>query len=111
MALRTHLSNIDSIIQLHDNRLYALDRSFQQELKTTQDDFLKEKDIISTKFSKEKVDLRAVINAIEQEESARETDVSYSFALETYYYNNFLIFCLAFSHVRQNMLTSSCGRR
>ena len=30
MALRSHLSNIDSIIQLHDNRLYALEKHFQK---------------------------------------------------------------------------------
>jgi uncharacterized membrane protein YcjF (UPF0283 family) len=28
MALRTHLMNIDTLIKLHDSRLYALERNF-----------------------------------------------------------------------------------
>ena len=70
---------MDSIIQLHDNRLYALDRSFQQELKRTQDDFLTEKEVLYLKFSKEKSDLRAIIDTIEQEESSKETEAKYAY--------------------------------
>lgn len=33
MALRTHLVNIDTLIKLHDSRLYALERNFHAELK------------------------------------------------------------------------------
>ena len=76
MALRSHLSNIDSIIQLHDNRIYALERNFQQEVKTTQEEFERvEKGILIEKFNKEKKDLKAIIEAIDQEETAREADV------------------------------------
>ena len=80
MALRSHLSNVDSIIQLHDNRLYALERAFQQEVKTMQDDFNRiEKGILVEKFVKEKADLKAIIDAIEQEEQVREADAKYTF--------------------------------
>jgi len=44
MALRTHLENIDELVQLHDSRLYALEKSFQQELKVMQNDFYHEKE-------------------------------------------------------------------
>lgn len=76
MALRTHLVNIDSLIKLHDSRLYALERSFQAELKQLQADFYKEKDSLTTKFKQEKKDLLAIIDAIDNEEEERENDVN-----------------------------------
>ena len=51
MALRTHLENIDELIQLHDSRLYALEKNFQEELKTTQSDFNKEREAMTLKFA------------------------------------------------------------
>ena len=76
MALRTHLINIDTLIKLHDSRLYALERNFQAELKTLQSDFLKEKDVMLIKFKQEKKELSAIINTLEQEEEMRENEVS-----------------------------------
>ena len=75
MALRTHLVNIDTLIKLHDSRLYALERNFHAELKTMQQDFQKEKETILLKFQNEKRELAAIIEAIEQEEEAKDNDV------------------------------------
>ena len=75
MALRTHLLNLDTLIKLHDSRLYALERHFHQELRTLQTDFNKEKGIIIGKFKQEKKELGAIIEAIEQEEESRENEV------------------------------------
>jgi hypothetical protein len=80
MALRTHLGNIDSIIQIHDNRLYAMERAFQKELKTIQDEFVAEKQfIVNEKFTIEKKELRAIIDAIENEENERENEAKHMF--------------------------------
>jgi hypothetical protein len=79
MALRTHLVNIDGLIQLHDNRLYTLERSFQAELKNLQTVFLSEKDAISFKFAREKRDLKSIIGAIEKEEQEREGEAKHAF--------------------------------
>ena len=76
MALRTHLVNLDTLIKLHDSRLYALERNFHQELRTLQSDFNKEKGIILGKFNQEKKELSAIIDAIEQEEESRDNEVS-----------------------------------
>jgi hypothetical protein len=76
MALRTHLVNIDTLIKLHDSRLYALERNFQNELKTIQADFQAEKELMVAKFTREKRDLQAIIDAIEQEEDSRKSEVS-----------------------------------
>lgn len=75
MALRTHLQNIDVLIQLHDSRLYSLERNFQQELKTMQHDFHSEKERMQLKFKQEKKELVAVIETIEHDENAREAEV------------------------------------
>lgn len=75
MALRTHLVNLDTLIKLHDSRLYALERNFHQELRTLQADFNKEKGIIVGKFKQEKKELGAIIEAIELEEEGRDNDV------------------------------------
>jgi hypothetical protein len=83
MALRTHLLNMDTIIKLHDSRLYSLERNFQQELRTVQADFLQEKEVLLQKFTKEKRELAAIIEAIETEEENKSSDVS-SMSLNVY---------------------------
>lgn len=75
MALRTHLVNIDTLIKLHDSRLYALERNFQQELKTLQEDFYHDKEVMLEKFQNEKMELKAIIEAIDQEEETRSMEV------------------------------------
>lgn len=79
MALRTHLINIDTLIKLHDSRLYALERHFQKELQTLQSDFAQEKEVMLTKFEREKRELSAIIDAIEQEEDGRNNEAKHAF--------------------------------
>jgi hypothetical protein len=79
MALRTHLVNIDTLIKLHDSRLYALERNFQQELKTLQEDFYHDKDVMLDKFQNEKMELKAIIEAIDQEEETRNMEAQHIF--------------------------------
>jgi len=79
MALRTHLQNIDVLIQLHDSRLYSLEKNFQQELKTMQNDFHTEKENMLQKFRQEKKELVAVIETIEHDENEREAEAKHSF--------------------------------
>jgi DNA repair exonuclease SbcCD ATPase subunit len=79
MALRTQLVNIDTLIKLHDSRLYALERNFQNELKTIQSDFMNEKETMLAKFTREKRELQAIIDAIEQEEELRNNEAKHAF--------------------------------
>jgi chromosome segregation ATPase len=79
MALRTQLMNIDTLIKLHDSRLYALERNFQGELKTIQTDFLNEKETMISKFNREKRELQSIIDAIEQEEDLRNSEAKHAF--------------------------------
>ena len=50
VAMRSHLSNLDTLIKLHDSRLYALERNFQEELKKIQTDFHEEKKSTALRF-------------------------------------------------------------
>lgn len=79
MALRTHLENVDELIQLHDSRIYALERAFQEESQTIQSDFSSERDRMLEKFAKEKAELTAIIEAIDQEEESREAEAKHAF--------------------------------
>lgn len=79
MALRTHLQNIDTLIQLHDSRLYSLEKNFQTDLKTMQSDFHLEKENMLIKFRQEKKELTAVIETIESDENDREAEAKHSF--------------------------------
>ena len=76
-AMRSHLVNIDVLINLNDSRLYALERNFQTELKTLQTDFHEEKNEMTTRYRLEKKELGAIIETIEKEEQDRESDVSF----------------------------------
>ena len=79
MALRAHLINVDQLLKLHDTRLYDLERRFQQELKTIQTDFHKEKELMTEKFKQEKKELNAIITAVDGEEEERENEAKHAF--------------------------------
>jgi hypothetical protein len=77
MALRTQLSNIETLIALHDSRLYALERHFTAELNTLQSDFATEKEAMTAKFTMEKRELAAIIEAIDTEEAGRAKEAQH----------------------------------
>jgi len=79
VAMRSHLVNMDSLIKLHDSRLYALERNFQTEVKTIQTDFHKEKAEMIARFGQEKKELSSIIETIEKEEQDRENEAKHAF--------------------------------
>jgi dynein regulatory complex subunit 2 len=79
MALRTHLTNIDILIQLHDTRLYSLEKNFHSELLIMQKDFHFEKEKMLNKFKLEKKELISVIETIEHDELEREAESKHSY--------------------------------
>lgn len=79
MSLRSSLMNMDQLIKLHDTRLYALERGFQDELATLQSDFDKEKDVIKTKFAQEKKEMLAIIEAVDRQEEEVESEAKHAF--------------------------------
>lgn len=79
MILRSHLSNVDSVLQLHEDRMRALENTFKSEVKKLHIDFQREKDSVIAKFKAEKTDLEAIIAAIEKEENERDTEARMTF--------------------------------
>jgi hypothetical protein len=111
MALRTHLVNLDTLIKLHDSRLYALERNFHQELRTLQADFNKEKGVILGKFKQEKKELSAIIEAIEQEEESRENEVRVARLYFLPHRNRADLRSITFLRHRRSISSSSCARK
>jgi 3-dehydroquinate dehydratase len=74
-AMRSHLVNIDVLVNLNDSRLYAIERNFQNELQTLQTDFHEEKNEITLRCRQEMKELVTIIETIEKEEQDRESEV------------------------------------
>ena len=112
MALRTHLVNIDTLIKLHDSRLYALERNFQQELKTLQEDFYNDKDAMIEKFQNEKMELKAIIEAIDQEEDTRNMEVKCTFSNNLFHVRTMIFIQVSIALiVRLNMFSNNFARK
>ena len=74
MALRSHLQNIDILIDLQDARLLALENNFEADLRTLEDEFNAEREEIEKQHASEKTELLDVMSAVETEERYRETE-------------------------------------
>ncbi len=107
MTLRTHLVNMDTLIQLHDSRLYGLERSFEHELTAIQQGFAKEKELIVSKFNGERKDLQALIDVIDKDESEREADVRY-FASYNFFCSTVIFILLCRQNMHLNNYVKNC---
>ena len=77
MALRSHLQNIDTLIDLQDSRLLALENEFENDLRTLEDEFEAERLDIIAQHKAETDQLRDVMTAVEADEKERETDTKH----------------------------------
>lgn len=75
-AMRSHMMNIDVLINLHDSRMQALEKNFHSELEILQSSFNEEKSEMTARYKVEKKQLAAIIETIEKEEQGRESEVS-----------------------------------
>ena len=74
MALRSHLQNIDTLIDLQDARLLALENDFESDLRTLEDEFNAEREEIEKQHATEKTELLDIMAAVEADERERETE-------------------------------------
>lgn len=74
MALRSHLLNVDQLIDLQDERLLALEKEFEQDLRQLEQEFTVEKDKIVAQHALEKNELLRIMRAVEQQEKEREAE-------------------------------------
>ena len=79
MALRSHLQNVDTLIELQANRLRALESEFQAEVDTIQDEFNTERTQIMEKHEKDKQELLDIMVMMEREHQEHENEVNTDF--------------------------------
>tara|TARA_B100000780_G_C20993123_1_gene397202 strand:- start:46 stop:870 length:825 start_codon:yes stop_codon:yes gene_type:complete len=77
MALRSHLQNIDTLIDLQDSRLLALENEFENDLRTLEDEFEAERLEIIAQHTAETDQLRDIMSAVDADEKERETDAKH----------------------------------
>jgi hypothetical protein len=71
-ALRSHLVNMDNLIDLHDARLLALEQAFEEELQTIRSTYATERDAIVAQHAEETGELTTLISVVHaQEEVSR----------------------------------------
>jgi dynein regulatory complex subunit 2 len=78
MALRSHLQNIDTLIDLQDARLLALENDFESDLRTLEDEFNAEREEIEKQHATEKTELLDIMAAVEADERERETETRHA---------------------------------
>ncbi len=77
MALRSHLQNIDALIDLQDSRLLALENEFENDLRTLEDEFEAERNDIVAQQDAERTELMDIMAAVDGDERERETDAKH----------------------------------
>lgn len=74
MALRSHLLNVDELIDLQDERLLALEKEFEQDLRQLEREFNVEREKIVAQHALERHELVRIMHAVEQQEREREAE-------------------------------------
>lgn len=72
LALRTHLGNIDALIDLQNRRMADLEMEFENDLLETKSDFELERTEIARKHELEKADLKLILQNMAAEAEANE---------------------------------------
>ncbi|RHY29354.1 hypothetical protein DYB32_005206, partial [Aphanomyces invadans] len=74
MALRSHLLNVDQLIDLQDGRLLGLEDEFEKDLHALEREFSIERDKIHKQHAVEKNELLNIMRAVETQEKEREAE-------------------------------------
>eukprot|EP01063_Lacrimia_lanifica_P037641 TRINITY_DN7795_c0_g1_i1.p1 TRINITY_DN7795_c0_g1~~TRINITY_DN7795_c0_g1_i1.p1 ORF type:complete len:522 (+),score=288.55 TRINITY_DN7795_c0_g1_i1:143-1708(+) len=80
LALRTHLQNIDSLIELQNQRMSDLDAEYESDLKDLKQEFELEKGEIIAKHQKEVDALHAIMNAIKKDADEQDSEIQTDFS-------------------------------
>ena len=69
MALRNHLIHVDELIELQNSRLRGLHEEFERDVSIIKAEFDREKADIEFSHNQERMELRGMIETIEEEEN------------------------------------------
>merc|ERR1719271_877139 len=72
VAVRSHLLNVDRLLEIQQSRLQALEDDFQKDVATLEEEFRVEREHIMEKHTLEKRELMIIVQQVEQEEKNRE---------------------------------------
>ena len=79
MALRSHLQNVDSLIDLYNSKVRQLESEFEAEIRQIQEDFQTERNEIVTKHMANKGELIDIIELVEQQFKDSEAEAKQDF--------------------------------
>jgi len=74
IANRTHIFNVDKLIDLQDSRLLGLENDFEKELRILEEEFSVERDVIVQTHQQEVAELNAIMSAVEHENADAEAE-------------------------------------
>eukprot|EP00668_Euglena_longa_P034892 GGOE01044791.1.p1 GENE.GGOE01044791.1~~GGOE01044791.1.p1 ORF type:complete len:536 (-),score=269.47 GGOE01044791.1:67-1674(-) len=80
LALRTHLQNMDALIELQNQRTAALEEEFEADLKELRKEFEAERVYIQQKHQQEKEDLLLIMSAMKAEAEEIESEMHAEFS-------------------------------
>jgi len=72
VSVRSHLLNVDRLLEVQQSRLLALEDDFQREVATLQEEFRIEREQVQEKHALEKRELTLIVEQVEREEKNRE---------------------------------------
>ncbi|KAJ1471044.1 hypothetical protein T484DRAFT_1978652 [Baffinella frigidus] len=79
MALRSHLQNVDALIDLYNSKVRQLESEFEAEIRQIQEDFQTERTEIVTKHMANKGELIDIIELVEQQFKDSEAEAKQDF--------------------------------
>merc|ERR1712232_374493 len=72
VAVRSHLLNVDRLLEIQQSRLLALEHDFKRDVATLEEEFRIEREQIQEKHALEKRELTLIVDQVEKEEKIRE---------------------------------------
>merc|ERR550532_2566830 len=72
VAVRSHLLNVDRLLEIQQSRLLALEHDFKRDVATLEEEFRIEREQIQEKHALEKHELTLIVEQVEREEKIRE---------------------------------------
>jgi peptidoglycan hydrolase CwlO-like protein len=72
MSLRSHLLNVDGLIDLQDSRLLALENEFEFDLRTLEDEYSAEREQLLKQHTKERTELHDIMTTVDRVEGEKD---------------------------------------
>lgn len=77
VAVRSHLLNVDRLLEIQQSRLYALEDDFKKDVATLTEEFRAEREQIQEKHTLEKRELTLIVQHVESdEENRKQADIT-----------------------------------